>query len=283
MSKDKDFIARKILCGICAFLISLLLFFELSLVIVQNSVLSESYMRNQLSKSEYYNKVAQEIQEQWVSFGNASGFEEAFFETIINLDQLTFDINVVAKKLYSPDDKTEVDQVKLKDDLQEQFVKYAQEQSVEITPALQEGLDYLADTCVETYMSYVKIPYWRQLSHYLSLLQKPIKIMIVVLPILILILAAMIFLANRWRHRALRYYIYALSGCVLMLAGVPLISYSSGKIHKVAITFTSLYDFAVSYFYGILSYFWISAALFAIITAVFALVYHKQKQRMLKR
>ena len=98
---------------------------------------------------------------------------------------------------------------------------------------LEEAVQALTDACIQSYQDAVSVPYITEISHYVQKGYELARLTLIVLIVVIVVIAAVLFFMHSWKHRALRYYIYALSGSALMIIMLPVIVFLSGKVQDV--------------------------------------------------
>ena len=264
---------KNIITIIFSFFLSLFLFVLCGILIIHSTVFNPDYMRDQLNKSHYYENVTEEVEEEFTSYGSASGFDETFFKSVIDLNDVQLNVNQSLNILYSSGDST-VDTVSFEQKLTQKLTENAKSRGIKITPDIQNGIQLLAKTCTDTYTQYISIPYAQVLSPILQKLKKPLVGIEIILFALIILLAILIFSLTRWHHRAIRAYIYALSGSILMLLVLSAVFLLSGKVNKIALASKSIYQFFISYLTGFAFLFLQVALILVVILAAVAVLYH---------
>lgn len=277
MSRNTKSSARTALSILLAFFLCLLVFVTTCVGILQTTVLNENYMRAKLSQSEFYEQMADEIEQKFSSFGAASGFDEQFFDGTVDPVRVQQDIGNAVTQLYNNRSK-QVDTSDFKQQLHQLFLTDIQERGIEVTPELEEAVQALTDACIQSYQDAVSVPYITEISHYVQKGYELARLILIVLIVVIVVIAAVLFFMHSWKHRALRYYIYALSGSALMMIMLPVIVFLSGKVQRIGLASASLYHFAVSYINGFLWRFGAVALFLALVVVALGIVYQKLKK-----
>lgn len=266
---------------IFAFFLSFFLFFLSVLLIFGNTVGNPDYMRNQLGKSHYYEHAIEEVEEQFTSYASASGFDQQFFKTVIDVNDVQLDVNQSLSVLYG-ESLDPVDKSRFENRLYNKLTENVKNRGLSLSADTQKSLRLLAQTCTETYVQYISIPYASELSPFINKMKKPTLVLEFVLLLLIALLAAAIYRANHWRHRALRAYLYAGYGAALMLFVFPAAVLISGIINRLAFISKSLYLFAVCYLNGIIYSFFLVSLLFFCISILLSFLYCRVKKKALR-
>jgi hypothetical protein len=251
------------------------------LLIFGNTVGNPDYMRNQLGKSHYYEHAIEEVEEQFTSYASASGFDQQFFKTVIDVNDVQLDVNQSLSVLYG-ESLDPVDKSRFENRLYNKLTENVKNRGLSLSADTQKSLRLLAQTCTETYVQYISIPYASELSPFINKMKKPTLVLEFVLLLLIALLAAAIYRANHWRHRALRAYLYAGYGAALMLFVFPAAVLISGIINRLAFISKSLYLFAVCYLNGIIYSFFLVSLLFFCISILLSFLYCRVKKKALR-
>lgn len=262
---------------VLAFFLSLFLFLSTCAGVLKTTVFNENYIRTELSKSYFYDNLTEEIKQKFVSYGAASGFDEAFFDGIVDPVMVQQEIGNAIDQIYNNRVK-KTDTTEFEQQLNSKFLQNVEQRGIERTPELEQAVGLLTQTCVESYTDSVTIPYVTQIGPYVRTADKLITVLLAVLVIAGAVVAVILFFLHRWKHRALRYYIYALSSAVLMSAVLPAALYFSGKIQRIGLASASFYHFAVSYLSGCLWRFGIVALCMILILVVLGILYHKLRE-----
>ncbi len=279
MTKTGSSNLRSILTIVFSFFISFFLFLLCGIIIVQSTVFNPDFMRSQLSKSHYYENVTAEVEDAFISYGSASGFDEPFFKTVIDLNNVQLNVNESLSVLYGSS-KATADTTDFEQKLKTKLTENVKNRGISVTADTEKGLQLLAKTCADTYTQYISIPYAKELAVILQTLKKPLIYAEIALSLFIIILAILISALNRWRHRAIRAYIYAVSGTMLMLFVLFVTLLLSGKINRIALISKSLYEFFVCYLTGFAFLFLQFTLILGVVLAILALLYRSMLKQI---
>lgn len=271
---------RRWITLIFAFFLSFSLFFLSTLLIFTNTVDNPDYMRNQLGKSHYYDNAIEEVEDEFASYASASGFDQQFFKTVIDVNDVQMNVNQSLSVLYG-EDSAPIDKSRLEDRFYDKLTENVKSRGISLSADTEKSLRLLAQTCTETYVQYISIPYASELAPFIGKTKRPFLILESILFIFIVILAVAIFRLNHWRHRALRAYLYAGYGTVLMLFVIPAIILFSGVVTRLSFISTSLYQFAVYYLNGIIYNFFFASLFFLVASVLFSFIYCHIKKKLL--
>jgi len=257
-----------------SFLLSLFVVVLSLLIVLQATVRDSKFMIQSIEDSGYIENVRIDIEEHFISYGMSSGFDEAFFVSILDGEQLRHDILDEIYRVYDssmPGVDTEAFRVHILDELRIDAVS----RGYEIDDHAEEGLQYLAKICAETYGDLVGMGLIRTAWHMLLPYMEYIPVAIAVTGISALVSAGMLVLMNRKEYVFARYFIYSFCGAVLTLLVPVVMIFSTNIIERFGISSPGLAAFFVDYANGIVFTVVIAIlaiALLAIVSIVFRVV-----------
>ena len=278
MTKTTKSQVRKAVSILFSFFLSLFLFFSALILVAQNTLLNPNYLRNQLGKSHYYENVTEEVEDEFSSYASASGFDDQFFKTVLNINDVQLKVNESLSIVYGDSGGT-MNVTDFQNTLYDLLVQNAKDRGIAVTKDSEQALRLLAKTCADTYLQYVSFPFAQEISSFLPKVGHSLFLLQALSVFFIALFAGLIFLINYWRHRAVRACIYSVSGAVLMLTAFPLLFLISGTAGRIALISRSLYGLAVSYLDGIAFLLLQVALLYAVLLALLVLLY----RHLLKR
>lgn len=278
MDRQKKSLIVKIVSIVISFILSFLLFADIFLIIAKIQLFNQTSLVTSMDKTNYYGQLASEIEDDFVSYGLASGFPDNFFECIIDLDTIKYDVIEQTERMftgkYSSFDKSEMYNF-----MYDSFIKYANNNNYTVTDKIDKNIKYLANTCAEHYVECIDIPFASYISPYLPKLSKFCLYGIICCSIGVLICIAVLFMLQSWKHRSIRYYIYSLTTAGLMLFIFPIIIYASGKITKIAVLSQAMHHLIVMFLQTFLNVFFFAGAIVAIIIGILLFVHNSMRAK----
>ena len=266
---------------IFSFFVSIFVFLSAVFLIFNSSIFSYRYAVNHLTKSGYYTTLAKEIETEFISLGAASHFDSSLFENIIPKECIEDSVNQYVNSIYSGSDSA-VDTTKIRSTLHDAFIKYANDNNIDLTNETTAAIMELEDECIQIYSDYVGFSFSSQISDYLVNSKTTSYTLATIFIILSLALMVVIYIINFWHHKAIRFYIYAISSSILMLIPIPIAAFLSHKIEKINIASKSLYNFAVLYLNDIINYYVYAIIALLIILLFLIFIYIQQRNSALK-
>lgn len=257
-----------------SFMLTLVLFLFSICIVVESTVFSKDYMLNVMSSNDYYLMVEDELLGSMKSLGNASGLKEEFSEKFVKEIDVQKNINDYISSFYSGD-STLVDTTSFKQQLYNALDEYIAENNIDKNTVSSENLAYFVDKAAEIYVNEISIPFFSTVANYIYKAKTPLLIITIGLSITALILIAIIFFTNKFRHRKFRYICYGFIGAFLSVSVIPTIIQLSDKISKINLNTRSLYNLFVNYANGLVNGFWICSLVLLLLSAVTFILYAK--------
>ena len=269
---------RAFVYSFVSFMLTLVLFLFSISVVIESTVFSKDYMLNVMSSNGYYLMVEDELLSSMKSLGNASGLKEEFSENFVKEIDVQRNINDYISAFYSGD-STLVDTTSFKQQLYNALDKYISDNNIDKNTVSGENITYFVDKATEIYVNEISIPFFSTVANYIYKAQTPFLIITIGLGVLVLILIAVIFFTNKFRHRKFRYICYGFAGAFLSVSIIPIVIQISDKISKINLNTRSLYSLFVNYANGFVNGFWICSLvllLLSVITFMLCAKYYRQ-------
>lgn len=272
---------KPILYGLLSLLLAFALFLLSVFAVLEITVFSQDYMISKMGESGYFAMTKDELKSELKSLGNASGLDESFAEDFVQ----SLDINGIELKYISAfysGDTTLVDTTEFKQQLYSALDSYMDEKGIEKSSVSQENLSYFVDQASERYVTQVSIPFFSFIANYIYKASTPVMIITIVLAAVALIIALIIVLTNKYKHRRFRYLSYGCAGAFLAVTVIPVVVLLSGKISQINLNTRSLYNLFVSYANGFFMYFFIFSAILFVLSVVCFILYRRYYNKAVK-
>lgn len=261
---------KKSISLILAFILSVLIAVISVVVIVKVTFLDESFLRKQITASQYSENLIKDLEKSFTSYGIVSGFDSEFFKQVLQSDAVKTDIYHEVSFLYGSGTKR-ASKKEFSEKLSDIIIKDVQARGFEVDESVKAALIYLSDTCTEDYMSSIEIPFMSSAKEIITKLNNLTAYAISLLVILIFVVVLIIYFLNSWKRRKLRYYIYSVAGAFLMLFIPAIFVSSSNKIELIGISSRASYYLLVNYLRDVLGMFFFFAAVLGVIWVLLVL------------
>lgn len=119
--------------------------------IASSTILSQSYVLNQLEEANYYANIYTEIKSDFENYIYQSGLDESVLENIISVEEVTQDTNQIIANIYNGDNK-QIDVTALKERLNKNIEESLKGQRINMSTqrAIDEFVNKIADQYIET-------------------------------------------------------------------------------------------------------------------------------------
>ncbi|MGN1456488.1 MAG: hypothetical protein ACI4XP_00890 [Acutalibacteraceae bacterium] len=265
---------RAFVYSFVSFMLTLVFFLFSISVVIESTVFSKDYMLNVMSSNGYYLMVEDELLSSMKSLGNASGLKEDFSENFVKEIDVQRNINDYISAFYSGD-STLVDTTSFKQQLYNALDKYISDNNIDKNTVSGENITYFVDKATEIYVNEISIPFFSTVANYIYKAQTPFLIITIGLGVIALILIAVIFFTNKFRHRKFRYICYGFTGAFLSVSIIPIVIQISDKISKINLNTRSLYSLFVNYANGFVNGFWICSLVLLLLSVITFMLYAK--------
>ena len=233
---------RHIIYGIISFVLSFVLFLLSFAIVLQSTILNPSYIMDNMNASNYFVDKRDEIKESLVDLGYASGFDEKFFENVV--DEVTIHDNTQAYlNSFYAGEEAKIDTTAFKQKFNSELDSYISKNNLKV--ANDGSREYLINQAANIYAAALRIPLFGTLSVYLIALKNMMPLIIGGLAVLVAILCVIIIFTNRWKHRAVRYICYSTSAAFLTVGIIPAVLLSTGYMSKINIDSRAFYNLFV--------------------------------------
>lgn len=276
--KSNHFPARGFVSFLLSFLLSLFVGVFCLLIIVQATVMNAGYLKKQVEKSDFTHYRMEEIEDSFVSYGLASGFEEEFILTVLKEETIHRDILAQADALYGKADHS-FNEKQYADALYQKLIQNVRDRDIIVDEEAETTVYHLAEECAKIYAGHIEFPVADQISQVLRVLKTPLWVALGVDVVFLLITLFLLFRLYKRKYKFISFVIYSLSGTFLLLGVPSLAVILSGRIARLGITNQALYHLLQSYAGGVLSIILsVAFGLLALTILLYIIYYVKRKQ-----
>jgi hypothetical protein len=252
-SKSKTRVRRAVSVAL-SFLLTLVVIGILSLLLIQFTVLRPAFLLEQYDASGYFPHEKASLEEAFSSYGVSSGFDEDFFDGMIDTTSLRADIFLEAERLYgSSTDGADIES--FRNGLNEELAAYVEDKDVEVTAEIEEALGYLADICTEAYQNAVTPPLFGIMSAILVRLKSVVTMGVLGAVVIFIVILIFVHKIQRRKYSTLRYVSHVFGAAGLFFCAIALYLRFSGYIERIGVFGASgtLRDLATTYVNAILA------------------------------
>ena len=283
MSKSKSKkgvkIVRSAVEGILAFIISVVLFALSYCIVFQATFLNPDFIMESMNASNYYTDKKEEVVQNLTDLGYASGVDEKFFEDFITEIRLSDDTKDYLTEYYEGK-RTGFDTTAFKTDMLEGLKKYAKDK--ELGEINEKNVQYLVDKAATVYRNSIEIPLYSKIAGVVNKLGVFMPIVILSMVGVVLIIAAVLFLTNKWKHRAVKLYFCSFAGAFLSSIILPAVMLISNYIKNINLESRALYNVVVDCVNNFFNAVLICSVLYLLLAALMLLLYSSMKKKASK-
>ncbi len=267
----------KILYIILSFIFSVCLIACSICSVIRFTVFNKGFILDCLNSSAYYTDLCDEITDDLMNIGDASGLDKSFFENFVDEVLVREDIQKYLEDFYAGK-KLTVDTTNFEENLDEALQKYQSDNN--ITDASKKSIDYFISEAAKIYAKNVEITYFSVLQKTMLEYRTNFTIYAIITGVIALTAAALIFFTNEWKHKAVRYLYYGVCSSGLFIILVPAVVFASGILQKIAILSRSLNDMYTTVLNSLFIDMAICAALMFVISAVLLVLHAKFRKKV---
>jgi hypothetical protein len=274
MSRKSSSRIKNVLFVVLSFVLSLVLFGLSLSVVLEATVFNSDFILENMNSSNYYSDKKDEITLSLTDLGYASGLDESFFDGIVDEVMLNANTQEYLQNYYSGEG-TKIDVTQFKQVFNSALDTYIEDNSIESVDGTSR--EYLVTRAATVYERSLEIPLFSKISAYFLKIRKAMPFVIAGLILFAAIIVAIFFVANKWKHRAVKFCYYACAAAFLALGIIPLTALVTGQFEKVNITSRALYNLFVNCGNSVMIAILFCSLLFLVIA--FALFFLHKKMR----
>ncbi len=189
---------KKFISMLFTFILILLVLLTTVLLITKNTVLSETYLLKQLEEQSYYEKVENNLRENFKSNMLQSGLEESFIEELIDKEKIKNDINGVIGSIYNNTDYT-IETESIVEKLSAEIEETLDTRGKILTEEDEESINRFLKTMSNVYVNEIVLIEGSQdvLKDIVSVINEYINIVIIILIVTIVVFLILMVILNR--------------------------------------------------------------------------------------
>lgn len=268
---------RAVVMCLLSFVLSIMLFVLSLCVVLTATLFNPHFILNNIDKTEYYSYKCEEITEDLIDLGYASGLNEEFFDGLIDTEMISIDTGNYIQDYYSGE-SIHIDLTNFKETFNTALDEYIKENN--ITEVDEQNRNYLVNNAAAIYRYSLDLPFFGRLSSYFQFAKKGLPIAVIVLSLLSAGICVVFFISNTRKHLAVKYICHATSGAFLALVVIPVLILFSDILNKINFSAQSLYHLFLQCGNSLCTAFFIGSALLLIVSIVLFIQYkilHKKQ------
>ena len=270
---------RDVVFGILSFILSMLFTVMSFGLVIESTLLNKNAWIDNMNRNDYFMDKTEEIRKKLTDLTYATGLKEDFFDSVVDDTLVTEDTQKYIDGYFSGE-TTIIDSTNFKQKMLTSLDEYITENKIEKTDSKQ--IDKLVKEAEKIYKGNVSIMAIGSASPYFLTLKKVLPFLLIGVGVLALGLIAVLFFANKWKHRAYKYIYYASAGSFLTNLALAMYMSLSGGAKNIVLESRSLYKFVVGFVNSVNVMFWICAGLFLLVSVALFFAYRSRFLKLTK-
>ena len=259
-------VVRRVLSFLLAWMFCLMSVVIGLVVVLNGTICSPSFLKRQIEKSGYALAAAQELSENYLSYGAAGGVDNDTMRSLIDIASIEADMSLSVDALYSNGEA--VDYSAFRENTYNVLLDYANSQGHSVNDEVKEGLQAMADACTSDYSNRTTIPFLSYLKPLVLNCQEKWLEMAVLPVVAALASAALLFLVNKPRRWA-AYMSQSFIGATLLCIVLNIWARVLLPEGEFLLNPQSLRELVVCYASSAMQMTWICAGAFAVLAVLF--------------
>ncbi len=225
-----------------SFFLSLALFLLTFSTVLTATIFNSEFIFSSMNTSNYFVDKKDEITVSLTDLGHASGLDEAFFEDFVDEVMISSDTKEYLDNYYAGEG-TVIDVTQFKQSFNEALDEYIEENNIKNVDG--ESREMLINKAAQIYRMSLGVPMFSRFSAYILNAKSVIPFAIYGLLLFCIVVCFVLFKANKWKHRAVKYISCAALGAAFSTAVIPLYLLISGKLTHINLVSRALYNFFI--------------------------------------
>lgn len=246
-NSSKPAASRFIISAVMAFVLSIFLTVVTYAVGIYFGCVRDSAYTESIDNKKYYESVEKLFYEDADAAIMPVGLPTEVLDNIIDRAEMKSQITQYVKASLN-NRKYTFDSSNLEKKLKENINAYISSQNISLTEQQMAYKDEFIKEVGNIYISTLEVPVIGKLPEYINIYTKICKYVIPFGLVLSLLCVVMIIKMYTWRHRGLRFIVYATTATAIMTMSLPIVGLSTGFYKKVGLEPEYFYHFFVSIF-----------------------------------
>ena len=263
-NKSRKSAAGSLITGAVAWVLSFLLVLLTMLGVVGFTVCNQRYLRSQVLESGFCKDTLEQLNENYVSYGNAGGIPAEVMTSIVSEDQIQQDMFRAVESLYDGDRRM-ISHPEVAQAAVEAIEANLESRGIQLTDEIRSAVQEMANGCQVDYDNYVQILIAPYVAPYMSRVSQMVWTGFGVLA-LVSVAALMILLAlQRSAAARLRWCINAFSAAALASVLAPLLFDFFVNMERLNLKPENLKTLIASYTHGAVDVFFYFALIYVVV------------------
>lgn len=264
--------AGPVITGAVAWVLSFLLVLLTVLGVVACTVCNSRYLRSQVLESGFCQATLEQLNENYISYGNAGGIPQEVMTSIVTEDQIQQDMFRAVEALYQGDRRL-IAHPEVAEAAVEAIENNLEERGIQLTDGIREAVQEMASGCQVDYDNYVQLIVAPYIAPYMARITQMAWIGFAVLAVVCVIALVLLMRLQPSGAARLRWCINAFSAAALFSVVVPLLFNGLIRMDRLNLKPETLKMLVASYTHGAVEVFFYFALIYAVVVIALAIAW----------
>ena len=276
--------AGPVITGAVAWVLSFLLVLLTVLGVVACTVCNSRYLRSQVLESGFCQATLEQLNENYISYGNAGGIPQEVMNSIVTEDQIQQDMFRAVEVLYQGDRRL-IAHPEVTEAAVEAIENNLEERGIQLTDEIREAVQEMASGCQVDYDNYVQLIVAPYIAPYMARITQMVWSGFAVLAVVCVIALVLLMRLQPSGAARLRWCINAFSAAALFSLVVPLLFNGLIRMDRLNLKPETLKMLVASYTHGAVEVFFYFALIYAVVVIALAIAWRAglKQHRMVYR
>nr|WP_317407351.1 hypothetical protein [Fournierella massiliensis] len=264
--------AGPVITGAVAWVLSFLLVLLTVLGVVACTVCNSRYLRSQVLESGFCQATLDQLNENYISYGNAGGIPQEVMNSIVTEDQIQQDMFRAVEVLYQGDRRL-IAHPEVAEAAVEAIENNLEERGIQLTDEIREAVQEMASGCQVDYDNYVQLIVAPYIAPYMARITQMVWSGFAVLAVVCVIALVLLMRLQPSGTARLRWCINAFSAAALFSVVVPLLFNGLIRMDRLNLKPETLKMLVASYTHGAVEVFFYFALIYAVVVIALAIAW----------
>lgn len=264
--------AGPVITGAVAWVLSFLLVLLTVLGVAACTVCNSRYLRSQVLESGFCQATLEQLNENYISYGNAGGIPQEVMNSIVTEDQIQQDMFRAVEVLYQGDRRL-IAHPEVAEAAVEAIENNLEERGIQLTDEIREAVQEMASGCQVDYDNYVQLIVAPYIAPYMARITQMVWIGFAVLAVVCVIALVLLMRLQPSGAARLRWCINAFSAAALFSLVVPLLFNGLIRMDRLNLKPETLKMLVASYTHGAVEVFFYFALIYAVVVIALAIAW----------
>ncbi|MFQ8997938.1 hypothetical protein [Allofournierella massiliensis] len=264
--------AGPVITGAVAWVLSFLLVLLTVLGVVACTVCNSRYLRSQVLESGFCQATLEQLNENYISYGNAGGIPQEVMTSIVTEDQIQQDMFRAVEALYQGDRRL-IAHPEVAEAAVEAIENNLEERGIQLTDEIREAVQEMASGCQVDYDNYVQLIVAPYIAPYMARITQMVWIGFAVLAVVCVVALVLLMRLQPSGAARLRWCINAFSAAALFSVVVPLLFNGLIRMDRLNLKPETLKMLVASYTHGAVEVFFYFALIYAVVVIALAIAW----------